>query len=556
MRRETASEAESIVGAAAMAGPVAADHRLGRRPDAAAGILRVRGPYAAMTAPRLMRLVRWSLAAPGRGFGLLPDCAARDPADEGRAAAEPYPSGDAVGIASPDGLFVHDRDGRRPLDGAAFGRRLAGAERFAALVLTGHGAEHCMALGPAAWLATDAGYGLPGAVLAPQACAVPLVFLNGCGTLRLAGSPVPRALSLAARLHAGGATVLGPMRNLRGGAALETAFVESVRAGQPAGRIATRLNRLLARAAGELPSIVVLGEPGRAVAARPSPGAGAAAPARPLAGRAMRPRSPADPPDDAQERLHAAARAAGRALRQGEGFARWAWPAAAIRAAIAALEPALHLARQALAVGDMSALAPADLALLAGRLDRARRALAAAILDDAAATITAGDWLQAAYAPVMRRRLARSLRCRGTCSAGGGGLLADYRFDDPAGLAAPVFARECDRCGSVSEWMARARPPGAAAAGAHDRTAWLDLPPLGDAVAGRVLVHRSPRPRARAWPEAGGRVRFAMQDCPVAGRVTLAALAIGPDGLVARYGHLFRHPADGRFHPIETEDAA
>lgn len=438
-----------------------------------------------------------------------------------------------VGVAGPEGLFEVGADSCRLLAPGAFHSRLNGPGRFQALAVTGHGAEHVIQLGDA-WLATSGtGYGLHGEAIQPDQLQIPLILLNGCSTLRLSGSVVPLHYSLAARLVTRGATVLGPFRNVRGSEKLARAFVRAVLSGAPVSRISRRLNLLLRDEEGEVPCIAAIGDPDQALPmARP--------------GRARETAPLPTPPPSALSDIALEIGRAQRALDLFTDLAGWNWPFTHARAAARAIEAAIQAARGALVSSSIDPLSNDDYTLLRTRLRDDAASLLDAIREDAAAWIGGGRWLQGAYAPVRHRKIDRQFSCDGACGRTGGGAgstVVDYRFGDPANGAQTAYARECDRCGSRSEWTGPARflePLRCRVTAPQRATVTLPTPP--DDAVGCILIHRDSGRRPLPWPAAGGPVELDLSRSPVTGRVTLVALSVAPTGVSTQYADLFRDP--------------
>lgn len=451
-----------------------------------------------------------------------------------------------VGVASLDGLFEVGASSCRILSMAEFRSRLNGPNKFQALAVTGHGAEHVIQLGEG-WLAASAtGYGLAGDVILPDELEVPLVLLNGCSALRLVGSVVPLAHSLAARLVSRGVTVLGPFRNVRGSERIASAFVRAFLSGKSVASIVYRLNRLLRDEEGELPCIVAVGDPNQVQLSVVRGGLREVA------------RLPTTPPAVLTD-LAIEIGTARRLLDLCADLAEWDWPFNNANAAAQGTWSAMQAGRRALAAVEVEQMAEEDYEFLQTQLAKCKDALACAIQQDASDWIGSGRWLQGAYAPVRYRRIDRRFRCYGDCGRtcdANSAIVVDYRYDDPASRAATTFARECDQCGSKSEWIGAARtlaPPRCRLA--SPSTAIISLPMLPDDAYGCVLIHRDRAHIPLSWPSAGGSVELDLSRSNVTGRVTVVSLCVAPDGLTAQYTNLFRDPDTKALLEADTEMA-
>lgn len=496
--------------------------------------LRVEAPLAACTAPLLRALVQWSLTRQDRQFGIVPPEAAlaqQRRSDSARAAASlPFP----VAVCG-DHVEEVGLSGSRSVSQAEFLGRLAGEAPYFAVAVCGHGAEHCIALG-ADWLALHAHYGLKGPVLNARTPQAGVVLLGGCSTLRLADSVIPQHLQVAAALCANGAAVIGPYRNIRSAPRLHRAFVERMLAGLQAGHVAHELNLLLRDVEGEVPCIVLLGDPQRALG-------GADRPLQPQARFAT----------DAAARASAVARLdiAGRRLRELRelisALLLWPWPLAHTQAAAHEIDDALRAVSMTLAVDAMDPLSSREIAHVEQAASRLCGRLLDGLAEDLVQWIRSGRWLQAAYAPVARRALRATRTCRaGLDCARGDGQVVDYAFDGPA-MCGAMLARECDRCGSLAEWSAAAPAPQHLPVRVVEGSLRAQLPPLASDETGRLVIHRCEVVPTHDWPADGGAVEIDARASAVHGRVTLVACRIGPRGIATSYAHAFRNPQTGEF---------
>lgn len=195
------------------------------------------GPSSSFTTPLLNAMVEWSLTKGDRICSLQ--------LSDTTVARACTPRDSSFIVARCNSVAEEfDKLDRREVPLGQFLMRLRGAEPYFAVCMTGHGAEHCLALG-SSWLTAATAYGLAGESIDVRAVASSLILLNGCSTLRLADSLVPSSLRLSTIMTSAGISVAGPYRNIRGSSSIEHTFIELVLAGWPAGRIVRELNVLL-----------------------------------------------------------------------------------------------------------------------------------------------------------------------------------------------------------------------------------------------------------------------------------------------------------------------
>ncbi|MGO8248932.1 hypothetical protein [Rhizobium johnstonii] len=479
-----------------------------------------------LTGKLLGAFVNWSLAKPGRRFGMMLDRSPGCNASSRAPVAEEFAIARGGDIAEEFG-----RAGRRHVSQSQFIARLTGTSPYYAVCITGHGAEHCLSLG-STWLTARYGYGLAGAKLDARSVETKVLFLNGCSTLRLADSLIPEDLRLSTVLSAAGIAVVGPYRNIRGSQLMERAFVDLVLAGLPVGGIVCELNLLLRDQLAEIPCMVLIGDPCLTL---------------PVEYQSRRQDKSIAWSAARRTTEMAALRNSAEALRRVRDFhaslSICAWSMIEAAAPARAAEMLLRTAGKALAVEIQAPLTLDELITVRMTVEGGRIDLLEAMADDLVAWIGAGRWLQSAYAPVTvpAPPVARTCSVSDDCERGDG-TLVDYRF---AGLAlgqVSVVARECDRCGSRAEWTGDGAAPSPPQVRTEGATVIVEIGELAPNERGRVLLHRCGRTPPAHWPAGGGSLRFDLSGSEVYGRVTVVAFRIGDDHIAVSYAHFFRDP--------------
>jgi hypothetical protein len=478
-------------------------------------------PWRELTTERSRLLAEWAARDPGRGFGLR--IARSDGSDlvRRRAAAEVNPHVDRVlggclTTAGPERVEA--------LPGEAFSRRQADPRvRPCAVMITDHGAEHCIRLGDL-WLCGDARAAPGPPAIGPEAVRSEIVFLNACSSLRLGDSVVPPAYSLAARLASQSSCVIGAFRNLRPVAGTEDIFTDSVMRNMRLGETVNRLNRHLMATQGGGPAYALLGSPcERPFVDGPAPRIAAAPPPSPSA------KSGADT----------------RSIFWWEQFSSLLERTGALS------KEALEARRDHLVASTYARIAdrvPAsdrldgdEIALLLAGAEQTGAILRSAILRDLGARVSSGRWLTSLISPFADRPSVR----RGQCPRCGGTAL-EMNYYPFAQRAHRMRRRECDRCGTLEDGFGRApRECLVKVTVAADRVE-VHCPPLEDSAEGIVAIHRSPDLPHRPWaPGLDGPVRFERSDLALCGRTSVAMLAAGRDYFRASYATIFLEPPSG-----------
>ncbi|HEU4410555.1 MAG TPA: hypothetical protein VFS43_35195 [Polyangiaceae bacterium] len=483
--------------------------------DATAADVTYVAPWSNLTVQVSRLLAEWSAAAPDRGAAVLP-------ADlyDGRAASGPRGGPWSAAHAHPEGAWWHAASGSMRMSCRGLFHTLAGDGAPSSLVLTGHGAEHCVAVGDVGWLAADPDAGLVGPMHLPEAVGSRVIVLNTCAALRLGDSPVPRTHHLAARLAARGAGVVGSWRNLSSPQTeVAQAALDATGRGEALGLVAAEMNKVLVRSQMQPPSFIALGLADEALAA----GAASAAPAH---------SQPAAPARD-EEILEAAGRVAWLGRLHGT-LERWDLDLAASRPAHGALREAEQVLGRAAALAGRDALHSREHeAILRHGEDRAR-GYRRAVATDLGRAIGGGRWMQALGCAVSRTTWQEG----GACSSCGARRVR-YRAAPLTGAALDLFSDECDRCGSIADWLGEGSPTGALAATVSGDALVVDAAPSPDSIGGWLLVHRGAGVEPLAVAPGGGRLALPLARLPFAGRLTLALLAFAPRRLEALYHTLF-----------------
>jgi transposase-like protein len=167
-----------------------------------------------------------------------------------------------------------------------------------------------------------------------------------------------------------------------------------------------------------------------------------------------------------------------------------------------------------------------------------RDALRNSILNDLAARIQQGSWINSIVAPVAGKpssRLVRCPRCNSTA------MLARYDPFEERCLA--MVRYECDRCGTLGDRFGDGPLEPALDARMLPAAIKLLHPRLHAGASGLVLVHRHPGVAARQWPDDSWST-FSRSEIGTAGRITFVALMAGPDYLQASYVTTFLDPGN------------
>ncbi len=140
------------------------------------------GRWRELTADVQYALAAWTIDGPGRASAVLPFDVKSELREQ---ILRRWLTRPDIVVIQPTGSFlVRASTVRSCTDREAL--ELAKDEHSpVVLVITGHGAEHCVQFG-SFWLCTDANARLPGPIVDPRDLRSPLVFLNSCASLRMA----------------------------------------------------------------------------------------------------------------------------------------------------------------------------------------------------------------------------------------------------------------------------------------------------------------------------------------------------------------------------------
>lgn len=479
------------------------------------GTLVFHGLWRELTTSIQYALATWTLAGPGRASAVLPvDLAAELPRrDNRRWLAQP----DVVLVQPTGNILVRRGTVVSCTDLEAL--ELASDEHSpVALAITGHGAEHCVQFG-SLWLCTDPDARLPGAIVDPRDLRSPLVFLNSCASLRMGDSTVPMAHSLSATLFAQGSVVVGSFRNLHTSLDAPRLFVEGLRSGESLGNVLRNVNAAAVKAGAVIPPYQIMGDPTLKTIARP-------------VRLARRNRS-----DNRNRLVKSTIQAVSENIASTElmahTIANWFRPSDRLETIYKKFKdtsryvmPLCHdQVSQSLSTDELNNT-------LRTGLDAAA-ALRESLLEELRDKIQNVRWLETCYAPNSHVRISRkagaglktSLIMRHVYLPIGRGMLAVTRED-------------CCARGTLREWLG-VRAPGRIEARLIPGAIVVDACPLGQDELGTFFIHRTNASPPVAWPQAGGRVSFAVDELPFKGRVTVVAARIGPRFAHFEYRTLF-----------------
>jgi hypothetical protein len=475
-----------------------------------ASTVTVRAPWDRLTGHLMQDLADWAAERPQRGCGVVPS---DSPA--GR-----YIAGDAAPIA-----LLSDETACRALTSAGL-RTIAledGLELLAsstppvAVALTGHGGEHCIAIGDR-WIGTYSAAALPGVVMAPEAITCGAAFLNTCGSLRLVDSVVPRRYSLASRLHARGAGVVGAFRNQLTFAHAGEMFARQVMLGMPLGAVVNSLNRESRRLGHAAVSYQLLGDASSIVSNAVLPNMDRVEASRCFSDSLL---DEVGWLDQAYRTLASWRDLSPDAESAYRDFAR----------ARRMVHTAVHAARTRLTdveIGTLEWVARESLATGSARL-----------LDEMSRLTLDGIWPQAAWAPVSQPPVV----CISTCGRCRGRSLR-YEFAPIGRGLHGGRSIDCDRCGTVHDVVGSlATTPTLIEVSHRGEALDVSLPPLDADCIGKVTIHRSRSVAPQPWPRDGGIVTFPVRSIPFRGKTTVTASRIGASFLALDYATVFVAPS-------------
>ncbi|MGY3347154.1 hypothetical protein ACVI1I_006256 [Bradyrhizobium sp. USDA 4459] len=404
-------------------------------------------------------------------------------------------------------LLAHLTDDKRP--------------RPAGMVLTGHGAEHCVQLG-SKWLSTFETSFLNAPVILPRFQLAAAVFLNCCSSMRLGDSCVPQQYSLARTLFAAGSAVIGSFRNLQILPQYGETFARALLAGQPLGQIVNNLNMQADTLERTGCAFQLLGDPSINYPANlsspqvPAPSVGVTNTERAIV---------ADLVDDIAwlERF-------------ADTLLHWL-PQSRLAACYMRL---LRLTSRAGCIDyatRIGALAATELSTAIQDLTERSSKMRAALFEILTSSIRKEGWIQLRYAAHCRRGDAVRAVCK-RC----GGVSYVTCYHPLASQLLPVEREECDRCGTTMERIGLECPPHISLSSISENPFTIALSELPQFAEGAIFFHRMRDFVARPWPHNGGIVSIATAQLSFQGRLTLVAAALERQVVTLQYHTFFIDP--------------
>ncbi|THK34290.1 hypothetical protein EHS39_31125 [Ensifer sp. MPMI2T] len=422
-------------------------------------------------------------------------------------------SGEILVISEADRSLLSSK-GSRPILGEELEAIMSADAPPSALIIQGHGTEHCIQLADTVWFSMDPSLAPPGQVISPSSCRIPIVIFLSCAPLRMGGSMIPQRFSVAGALFDAGATVIGACHNVFAVFSLIDVALHGLMEGNPCGAIANKFNeRMLARTG--LTPFVTLGDPQR----------------------------------------RATIEVAGT-LPQRDAFISHSNAAACVATAkrLTWLVELSHTLQRCTPLSDELrevldiALDTARLLLVASKPDATTRLhadeylmllqrgtsvashLSQSIFSEIFSFIRLGRWLDSLFLPVSETTVSRSGPLAPDC--------IDIAYDLFGTGAMSLIRRESLSAGTMRDHIGNApasRPKFVqTAAGIEVR-----LPPLDEHVLGAGLFHRSARHPRFDWPPQGAFLEIPYKDLPYRGRLTLAFARLGADFLCMDYFSFF-----------------
>lgn len=467
-------------------------------------------PWRDLTVRVMRQLAEWAAESHWRGCGVI--------ADEIRDGFGGYVQSERdcqcqVAIFSASGYRLLEERGQRRQSESSLLALLRSLRPPSATVVCGHGAEFCIGLGER-WLSTIRSADLPGPVIGPEEVASPAVFLNTCSAMRLGDSVVPQGASLAAAFAARGTAVIGSYRNLTPSDASANDLYAGLRAGMSLGQTTNMLNRRYMYRMSEPAPFMLLGDATRAV----TMGDG-------QSGIARETFASLDHVSFVEElgwwaELH-------------QQISRWNLSLPEAESAFVPLCTVADLVFRGADPAVWDALTDEERQSLLTASTRTVAEYRSALSRDLSDWIRNQGWLQSAYAPYSKRNVVDTKECP-RC----GERLLHYEYLHWGLRGDCVSSEECDRCGTVAEWVGR--PP----ASRHLSVSVIQdalivnagCPPTeGTCV---LLMHRANNSPVYPWPSSG-ELRIARCDWPFRGRITLVALVLDQGGISLRYANAF-----------------
>lgn len=474
------------------------------------------GDWPRLTIRLSRALAEWARQDPLRGCGL----------DLGTEAF-----GSAGGHARDDVVYKFD-DGKQAVAFRTAGTQAMASDDLLGLLvrqelptptgvaLTGHGAEYCMKFG-SSWLSTYETALLSGPMVFPSFHLGAVVLLNGCASLRLGDSVVPKEYSLAHALSRTGTAVIGSFRNMHSSLRYGEVFAEALLAGLSLGRIVNSLNLLASQVEQKGAAFQLLGDPSICY------------PATSTKNRAAPQEIRIAEPASVQEFVSNTV-----GLEQiAVSLARWMPECPQVARTCARLARLTDRAGQVLHAWRAATLDTGELALVLEEMENTFAVLRAELFDALVKLIQTGGWIENRYASLCRRADATEARCE-RC----GGANYKTTYEPFVANLPPIEREECDLCGTTQELVGNGARPRLATVGAGPGRIAVDLPPLAERTQGAVFLHRMPTFRPILWPRGGGRISIEEGNLSFGGRLTLVAASMGPGCLTLNYHTFFVEP--------------
>jgi acyl-CoA synthetase (AMP-forming)/AMP-acid ligase II len=481
----------------------------------AATSVTVVAPWCELTVEVLSALAEWAMESPERGCGVLPDDHSTSP-DLAYESSRPF-----VLLSDASGFSMLDKEGLHTISVETFTGLLLGDPPPAGLAITGHGGEHCITIGKQ-WVGTYPEAALPGRCLLPSALRSRAIFLNTCGSLRLADSVVPNTYSLAYQLYAQGRAVIGAFRNQFTFCEAPLIFAHDVLNGVQLGRIVNRLNRESLKRGNPILSYQLLGEATDVVY-----------------------RGTGESFSLQRESVGFVSEGLLRELvrfkKIYETLGIWFEHSLSVVEGHREFMNITRLVFTAVHDATHSVMSAEDLIFLEHTAMMAIRRQRIALIEEFSLFTLSGVWPQSLCGPVSsapRIRLSTCPHC------GGRSMWHEAKPRDSDLLT--LQSEDCDRCGAISDTIGDLPGPCRIDAILDNDEIHVKVPPLPTASVGIIVVHRGGSIPHEVWPEEGGIVRIPVMSIPFRGKTTIAASRIGPDFLSFSYTTLFVFPGSSR----------
>jgi hypothetical protein len=460
------------------------------------------------------QLAHWAFERENRLAGLMP---LAEPAPPKPVVVSPRRARCDVLLVRGSGCTLAGRDGLRPIAQNELAELVTGSNPPVAMLVEGHGAEHCIQFGNA-WLGVDPRLMPPGIMINPSACRIPIVVLLSCAPLRLGDSVTPRHHSIAAALLRAGVTVLGAYHNVFSIQDLERLTFDAIEHGATVGSLANRFNEFIAHRYTMAP-FITLGDPRVAFPAI-----------------RLRPVSPRGIGSPRKSRASSGLVKLARRLTWLGGLSDTLRKCFPFTPPLQASHDQLIDTARRVLVANRPEAARAldcdDYDLLLELGNSVADTHARNILEALFERVRSGTWVDAIISPISSITVRRA----------NGRSQSAPRFRltyAPVGNAAPALIRyECSRRGTLRDRIGRSpkkRPVfKRQATGLRVR-----LPALECLEIGAGLMHRAANLPPFQWPADGGEIRIDDSDLPFRGRVTFAFARLGIDYLCLDYHTYF-----------------